>query len=66
MATAARHNLTGLMLDYEPRHNYTQDHADRYAGFVAKLTKYEHVQPWLIMIAQPCLTPPQSRYAMCC
>ena len=39
VATAVRHNLTGLMLDYEPRHNYTQDHADQYAGFVANLTK---------------------------
>lgn len=41
-ACAARHNLTSLMIDYEPRTNITDAHAQAYARFVAELSKETH------------------------
>jgi hypothetical protein len=37
VATAVRHNLTGLMLDYEPRTNYTEAHERAYASLIKAL-----------------------------
>lgn len=34
VATAVRHNLSGLMIDYEPRTNYTTAHEQAYASLI--------------------------------
>ena len=42
VATAVRHNLTGLMLDYEPRTNYTEPHERAYASLIKALATGLH------------------------
>ena len=42
VATAVRHNLTGLMLDYEPRTNYTAAHERAYASLIKALATELH------------------------
>jgi hypothetical protein len=42
-ATAARNNLSSLMIDYEPRTNITAAHAKAYAAFVQALAAELHV-----------------------
>lgn len=41
-ACAAQHNLTSLMLDYEPSTNLTHAHAQAYAQFIKELVKETH------------------------
>lgn len=41
-ACAAKHQLTSLMIDYEPRTDITLAHAQAYARFVAELSKETH------------------------
>jgi hypothetical protein len=60
VATAVKHNLTGLMIDYEPRTNITSEHERAYAKLVTALAAALHregkeldmcVSDWSILTA---------------